>query len=346
MRNRNAYIDVVKGIAIILVVLGHTIQFGSKFHEHPAYFENPVFMLIYSFHMPLFMMISGYLFYHSVCRHPLKHNLKTRITHLFVPVFAWSMVYLMLNNAYLYWMGKPVSIMEQILHYQDAIWFLWAIFWCSMAVLAIRNLFKDHPMAYILTGCCFLFIPDILQSSLYSYMYFYFIAGYLWNKYQMPGKFNTLKTSKKIIGGLACLLLFAILYSQYGLQDYIYTTGNGLLDKHLNWRTQQLQIDLFRYSIGFAGALTCLFLIKAGMRSAQDRLGKATMALLKNVGRKTLGIYIINGYINLIQLHLPGKENYGYGMIILQTIIITLLSYLITTLLEHNKITRQIFLGA
>lgn len=48
---RYAWIDCMKGIGIILVVLGH------------IYRDNYVGLWIYSFHMPLFFMLSGYLMY-------------------------------------------------------------------------------------------------------------------------------------------------------------------------------------------------------------------------------------------------------------------------------------------
>ncbi|SHL55682.1 acyltransferase family protein [Fibrobacter sp. UWEL] len=48
-KSRNPTFDVLKGIGIIFVILGHTPQYGSIRH------------LIFSFHMPLFFFISGYL---------------------------------------------------------------------------------------------------------------------------------------------------------------------------------------------------------------------------------------------------------------------------------------------
>ena len=48
---------------IILVIIGHSIQYGSgsNFIEKQMFFNNYLFKFIYSFHMPLFIMISGYL---------------------------------------------------------------------------------------------------------------------------------------------------------------------------------------------------------------------------------------------------------------------------------------------
>lgn len=47
---RNALIDIAKGIGIILVVLGHLDTNGQISRE-----------FIYSFHMPLFFSFRGYL---------------------------------------------------------------------------------------------------------------------------------------------------------------------------------------------------------------------------------------------------------------------------------------------
>lgn len=46
---RNTTLDVMKGIAILLVVLGHAIQKNVLNFEY-----NILFSFIYSFHMPMF----------------------------------------------------------------------------------------------------------------------------------------------------------------------------------------------------------------------------------------------------------------------------------------------------
>ena len=56
MQNRIVYIDALRGFAILLVIVGHLIQFN-----YSSGIENPIFNIIYSFHMPLFFFISGYV---------------------------------------------------------------------------------------------------------------------------------------------------------------------------------------------------------------------------------------------------------------------------------------------
>ena len=56
MKQRDTICDIIKGFAMILVVLGHTMTgctTGSK--------ESFLYNLIWSIQMPLFILISGYL---------------------------------------------------------------------------------------------------------------------------------------------------------------------------------------------------------------------------------------------------------------------------------------------
>ena len=73
-KERNLFLDILKGLTMIFVIFGHSIQFGSGhvYLENELFYENPVFKIIYSFHMPLFALISGYLFYHSTQKNSFK----------------------------------------------------------------------------------------------------------------------------------------------------------------------------------------------------------------------------------------------------------------------------------
>lgn len=56
MKERILYIDNLRAFAIMLVVMGHILQF--TFGDSHG-FDHPFFKFIYSFHMPLFFFISG-----------------------------------------------------------------------------------------------------------------------------------------------------------------------------------------------------------------------------------------------------------------------------------------------
>lgn len=105
---RSKSIDILKGIAIFLVVLGHAIQYGNgiDYLSNQNFFDNLIFKIIYSFHMPLFMLISGYLFYYSISKKNIKELLKSRFTSIIIPIIAWGLLINILF--YLVFMGDTL----------------------------------------------------------------------------------------------------------------------------------------------------------------------------------------------------------------------------------------------
>lgn len=68
MHQRNNHIDIIKGLAIFLVIWGHIVQDTAG--NADIYFDNIVFKVIYSFHMPLFMLVSGYVYNYNLISLP------------------------------------------------------------------------------------------------------------------------------------------------------------------------------------------------------------------------------------------------------------------------------------
>lgn len=67
MQKRLEYIDAIKGIAIFLVVMGHVLAWVFPDNVALGAPDSPslIWRLIYSFHMPLFIFVSGFLFGHT-----------------------------------------------------------------------------------------------------------------------------------------------------------------------------------------------------------------------------------------------------------------------------------------
>ena len=71
LTNRLPFLDITKGVAIFLVTFSHCIHYGNGFEflQNQAFFDNTFTRLICSFHMPLFIMVSGFLFFSSCNNH-------------------------------------------------------------------------------------------------------------------------------------------------------------------------------------------------------------------------------------------------------------------------------------
>lgn len=83
---RDKKIDVLKGIAIYLVVMGHVIAwFFKDFSANSDLLPTNTMALwnfIYSFHMPLFVFLSGYVFMNPQKRYSFKHIAKRCVTYM------------------------------------------------------------------------------------------------------------------------------------------------------------------------------------------------------------------------------------------------------------------------
>lgn len=171
---RNQFIDSLKGFAIILVVLGHSLE---KF----GYNDSLVHNLIYAFHMPLFFVISGYL--------SANPNIKKRFTGLMVPFFIWLIIYYPLG-------GHASFVLEDqhlgsFTHYivssiknpAIGMWFLWALFLCNCYL----TLFKNNNYFLVLGTMLLVVFPS--GSTVLGFLYLkanlvFFVTGYLISKYK------------------------------------------------------------------------------------------------------------------------------------------------------------------
>lgn len=86
-------LDIAKGLAIFLVVWMHCIQYIGN-----SSFDNQLYSIVYSFHMPLFLLISGYLFYKSLGK-DFRTTIKKRAVRLLVPNLLWGGIWLSYSAA-------------------------------------------------------------------------------------------------------------------------------------------------------------------------------------------------------------------------------------------------------
>ena len=349
-KERNLYIDLVKAVAIILVVLGHCIQYGSGslYLSSTTFFENKAFIFIYSFHMPLLMLISGYLFGFSAKNVDSTNNMKRLVIHkvkqIIIPLFCWSFVSLVIDAITFMKKSKVSSITAYWLlktfvsDFINGPWFLWAIWWCSLAVLFVRQFFKDNPNIYIAGFILAFFIPDEFGLATYKFMYPFFIFGYLWNTNNYLVRLKKWYLNKWF--AISIVLAYFILLCFYNRDIYIYTTGYTIIGKDI---LAQIWNDCFRLIIGLLGSLSILYIIYALLKLLKLNPPK----LLCYIGRQTLGIYLISNI--LVSVFLPkitsGLPGVIYSIAICETGLGLLISLGINWLLQRNRISNTIFLG-
>lgn len=88
IKQRNTYIDVLRGIALLMVVLGHTMTGATDNSE-----KSFLFNIIWALQMPLFILISGYVTRYSKRINnlfQLKLVLIKRTKAYLLPWFVWT----------------------------------------------------------------------------------------------------------------------------------------------------------------------------------------------------------------------------------------------------------------
>ena len=84
-------IDVAKGLGIILVVMGHSFPDASLEGGIQNPVCNVIFDMIYSFHMPLFFFLSGFVAKLALDGRTDKLEIvKKRFFRLMIPYFVWG----------------------------------------------------------------------------------------------------------------------------------------------------------------------------------------------------------------------------------------------------------------
>lgn len=141
-KKRDQRLDVLRGILMTLVVLGHCIQYVAD----PTDFDhNLIFRAIYSFHMPSFMFLSGYVA-QLVHPHSTYKQLGKRISSLLVPFLVWGIFSTMKD-------GIPYGSI--LIYPEKGLWFLWVLAEINVIVFLIDKIpaplkYAMYALAYIL----------------------------------------------------------------------------------------------------------------------------------------------------------------------------------------------------
>ncbi len=153
------YLDMVKGIGIILVVLGH-IPFTSGFTLMRTW--------IYSFHMPLFFMISGILGnYTNQAQKPYLKIIKNGIMRLLIPYMFFELIGILFYMIYHDFSFEVFrwNVFDSIQMYcvVGATWFLPVLFAIETVFYTLKKLLKSDKILAVIAVMTF--IPPLLANT-------------------------------------------------------------------------------------------------------------------------------------------------------------------------------------
>lgn len=169
-KNRIEELDYLKCIFIILMIIFHLVYIGDKY----PYLKK----IVYTFHMPAFLLISGYL-----------ANVQKKAKHFLVGIFWIFVPYTIMEVSYVV-MSSLLPVREKVAEITlwelltrtfisplGPYWYLHTLILCSVTSFIIYNYFKFNEISrLVLLGCLFFILSYVLNLLVFANA-MYFLIG-------------------------------------------------------------------------------------------------------------------------------------------------------------------------
>ncbi len=278
-KDRIQWIDDAKGFAAILVIIGHI----ANSHMKAGTFANWQWLMevvhsyIYMFHMPLFMLLSGFMLYKAYCaaREAKRKNYILQVVNI---------VWLYLFFALALWAAKMLFASSVVANVGfkdlwripidpiDETWYLYVLFFLYLICYVLEKVdFKEEFKLGILLIICIAaeFLPLAEASPWYRilhYAFFFYCGLYIAKK---PESFITKKCAQWMyyIGAILITLLFFIV-------------------------GDMSRIAILNIAVAFvlSMAVVCVF-------ATRDSSGTIVHKCLNCTGRYALEVYLLHTYV-------------------------------------------------
>lgn len=181
-KKRMVWMDVVRGLAILLVLVSHTLAAARSVDLVPHSFLGTIFdHILGPFRMPLLVFISGFLLEHSI-RKGTKRYFDGKIRAVLWPFLIWTIIAtVVLRESFSFDL-----IINSIQAAPNTIWYLQFLLFAYVGFFLI---FKSKIPLYILAPFFILlsgFVPESIEGirvSRYTYLFGILLCGVLVGKY-------------------------------------------------------------------------------------------------------------------------------------------------------------------
>ena len=326
MKQRNKEVDFAKGIAIIVVVLGHTCQtVRGQYNEFLS-------EIIQSFQMPFFMFLSGYCACYAL---PIKNRVTffyKKFHSIYVPYLSWILLLIMIRCLSSGFQLTPRSLIDEIIN--SGFWFLRILFYIFILLIleefVNEQLKSRYPMevALVISYLGMLAISYFVSKlpgcwNLYKHLFF-FVIGIIVHRMR----------DKNLVTGMLRKVLFGVSVLLYISGFIIMIINKGTIIG-----------KMADYSIAVLGVIT-LYLGSGFLYNNN----KKWCSVVANIGTKTLGIYAFHwcilfssGYGDLS--HYLSWIPYELLVTLIITTIWLIVSYYFTEIILKTKWAKRILLG-
>lgn len=323
MKSYYKWVNIARGFGIILVVIGHALTdtLGCK----DGSISKLLYDIIYSFHMPLFFFISGFLAAKALSMVTLKDKtdyIVQRFKRLMVPYFCVGLLYIPLKLILASEVNAKINLQTLVSDFfvgynpNYQLWTLYALFisatiivifvsktniykWWLLFVAILMNLFWaiSYSPINIINELCFQFI--------------FFVLGVIYRKQNQVAKISI------------PYLIVAI---------FAFVGGNFLY--------QLYSLDIFKTITGISGIIVVC--------EACKRIENHKNIILNTVGKYGMDVYIMANIVQVLirsiflnRLHFPGIICFFMSVILGIALPILVSKYIV----RRFKITKIMILG-
>ena len=315
--NRSCYIDNIKGLLMLTVVFTHILL---------TYKTTPilggVINVVYSFHMPAFILISGYL-----SKRVETHRRKELDTLLW-PFVVFQILYFIYSRTTGVY-GVSINLFSPI--YLN--WYIIALFIWRL-ILPYFKYYNKQLVIMGLIGLSFIagaFINNTFLSMYRAFYYFpLFAIGYYINDLdslvQRLSSFKWLFVVGFVIG---VITIFYLSYSN----DYFNSTINYALTPDQNYQGKLMNIIIRTCGFATTVLMTFFFIVTCySIRTLSKRL-----FLISDSGRNSISVYYIHGFVALFV-----TANIGGLSLLGQFITASILTFILCWLLSRDITVRYL----
>ena len=303
---RDFYFDNAKFILMFFVVFGHLLQ---------SYIDTDVFIsyiyrLIYTFHMPAFILVSGY-FAKGIYEKGYTRHITRK---LIVPYIIFQLIY----SVFYYFLYSKEAFNVDFLNPHWSLWFLISLFCWNLMLIIFNKMKPSHALiCAVILGLAVGYadwISNFLSLSRTFVFFPFFLIGYYLNKNHL----QTLRTLNGKLIAAATIFIIAI-----GMVYFPELNVKWLLGSKPYNQLESIAAFGMLKRIG-------LYSVNLLMVGSFFALVPRRRFFFTNWGKNTLYVYLLHGFIVRIfrESELEKYINNNKTMIILIIITFVLISLL------------------
>lgn len=325
MNNKRCeWLDCAKGLAIVLVVLGHSFQY----YLYPDGFGKALpWRIVYAFHMPFFFLLSGFSSGLSKSLKFSRDTLVKKLKRLAVPYFAWGVLLFPVSYLYRGWSWDLITDLV-VNPSRVGLWYLWTLFfiWLFHAlILRLVNNGSPRQLSYIIVWGSLLLVAKLTSGicclNEISFYFMFYVIGYELCKHTVikdtpPSNINSnLFYMKRILIG--AIVFTALICAQNNVNSVI--------------------AQIIKYLLGITGSYIFVY-VACFISVSYHRLSEC----FQMYGKRTLGIYALDTYIIIAAAMLLNHNIFLYPIALIADLAG---AFVLTGLLDRYHVTSRLLLG-